>query len=161
MYWQNWQFHWQKLFRENSVWVKKMRQISVVIHYCDLSRFFWLRRKGVGKFWTIKSSWIHCAAWWRIQASLYCFDMAVKQTANVLCRRVERCDKYQQLLLDPFFTVHGNVSWHWFFYSWLSSLGGRIFVLIIFTSIIFENTIDTYKYIGMGFFHLKMLKPAR
>ena len=120
-------------------------------------------KQGVGIFWTIISSCIHCAAWWRIQASLYCFDMAVKQTAIVLCRRVERCDKYQQNNSSwiPFFTVHWNISWHWFFYSWLSSLGGRIFVLIIFTSIIFENTIDTYKYIGMGFFHLKMLKPAR
>ena len=120
-------------------------------------------KQGVDIFWTIKSSWIHCAAWWRIQASLYCFDMAVKQTANVLCRRVERCDKYQQNNSPwiPFFTVHGNVSWHWFFYSWSSSLRGRIFVLIIFTSIILENTIDThYKYIGMGFFHPKNAKSS-
>ena len=121
-------------------------------------------KQEVGIFWTIKSSWIHCAAWWRIQASLYCFDMAVKQTANVLCRRVERCDKYQQNNSPwiPFFTVHGNVSWHWFFYSWLSSLRGKnICTDYIYLNNFGENNwykLQIYRY---GFFLLKMLKAAR
>ena len=114
-------------------------------------------KQGVVKFWTIKSSWIHCAAWWRIQASLYCFDMAVKQKANVLCRRVDVISINKTTPLGSLFYR----SWERFmtliFYSWLSSLGGRIFVLIIFVSIFFENKLQIHRY---GVFSSKNAKTS-